>query len=333
MAVGNAIARHQIEEAWGVAGACRLRVAKDALFPLSVVHWQIERQDLSYIVIDATLLASQRLPFYANRLAAVLPVLEAAHRTGQLTRGSIPINLDDGPVMRGIAFCSNNPADLLIPDPVFVHRSGYQEVRDYWTSIPIPWHRRLPVVFWRGGPSGRWPEGDWRRLPRIVLCRLVRTIPSFDVGISHFAQLPEDAAEEVTRRGLCRAYIGEGSFNFYRYHIDIDGNTNSWPGLFIKLLSEGAVLKVASEFRQWYYGRLVPWQNYVPVNADLSDLIDKSRWLLANEEKAVAIGRMGHQLAKTMTYDAEIALAGATISDALTSVSARQTDDALEVRR
>jgi hypothetical protein len=318
--VTNAIAQHQFDTAWEGQGACRLRADREALFPLSVVHWQIERPDLSYVVMDATLLASPRLAFYAGRIAAVLPILEAAHEAGPLPSAAIPINLDDGPVVRGIAFCSRDPSDVLIPDPVFVRRAGYKQVRDYWTSIPIPWHRRLPVVFWRGGTSGRWPDSDWRSLPRIVLCEMVRTTPLFDVGISHFAQLPDEAKDEVTQRGLHRAYIGEGSFNFYRYHIDIDGNTNSWPGLFIKLLSGGTVLKIGSPygFRQWYYNRLVPWENYVPVQADMSDLIEKAEWLVANEAKALEIGMNGHKLADAMTYEAEIAIAGAAISRALT---------------
>ncbi len=318
-AVGSAIAQRRLDTAWEGQGACRLRAVEAALFPPSVVQWQIERPDLSHIVMDATLLTSPRLPFFGMRAAAVLPILEAAHQADRLPSTSVAINLDDGPATRGIAFCSHNPSDLLIPDPVFIHRAGYKQVREYWTSVPVPWHRRLPVVFWRGGTTGRWPDRDWRKLPRIVLCEMVRTMPLFDVGISHFAQLPDGAEEEITGRGLRRAYIGEGSFNFYRYHIDIDGNTNSWPGLFIKLLSGGVVLKVASPhgFRQWYYDRLVPWEHYVPVEADMSDLIEKAEWLLANEAKAIDIGTRGYQLANAMTYEAEIALAGTTISRAL----------------
>jgi hypothetical protein len=293
---------------------------EQAFLPLSAVQWQIEKPDLSRVILDRTLLSSPRLPFYAERLAAVLPLLEAAHRAGPLPPTSMIINLDDGPVVRGMAFSSNNPADLLIPDPVFVTRAGYQKVRDYWTDIPMPWHRRLPVVFWRGGTSGRAPGGDWRKLPRIVLCDMVRNLPLFDAGISHVAQIPEATEEEIRHRGLRRAFIGEGSFNFYRYHIDIDGNTNSWPGLFIKLLSGGAVLKIESPlaFRQWYYDRLVPWDNYVPVSADLSDLIEKAEWLAANDARAMEIGRRGHELANGMTYEAEVELAGAAIFGALT---------------
>ena len=58
-----------------------------------------------------------------------------------------------------------------------------------------------------------------------------------------------------------RDYVPEIAFPAYKFQIDIDGNTNSWPGLFQKLLTGSAILKVASPYgyRQWYYDRLRPW--------------------------------------------------------------------------
>ena len=52
-----------------------------------------------------------------------------------------------------------------------------------------------------------------------------------------------------------RPYVPMTDFNKYKYQIDIDGNTNAWPGLFQKLLTGSPVLKVASPygFRQWLY--------------------------------------------------------------------------------
>ena len=314
--IASANTQRELAAAWH--GACRITAASEPLFPLSTVQWEVDTPASSRVVLDATLLNSPRLPFYAVRLASVLPVLEAAHSAGPLPSCSIPINLDDGSVTRGIAFCSSHPDDLLVPDPVFIGRAGYQQVRDYWADVPVPWHRRLPVVFWRGGTSGHQPDGNWRKLPRLLLCEQVQTLPLFDVGISHFAQLPEGAEDEITKRGLRRAFIGEGSFNFYRYHIDIDGNSNSWPGFFIKLLSGGATLKVTSPlgYRQWYYERLAPWEHYVPVEADMSDLIEKADWLVANDAKAIAIGAAGRNLAEGMTLDAEVALAGQRVAAA-----------------
>ncbi len=214
-----------------------------------------------------------------------------------------------------MAFCSNNSLDLLVPDPIFISRNAYEPLRVAFAE-PVPWHRRLPVVFWRGGTSGRLRAGQgWQDLPRIRLCELARTEPLLDAGLSHVSQLGHEAEAEIRARGLIRARVSETLFNQYRFHIDIDGNTNSWPGLFIKLLSGSPVLKIASPhgFRQWYYDRLEPLVHYVPVAADMSDLLEKASWLLANDERAIEIGERARALALSMTRDSEVADAGKRI--------------------
>jgi hypothetical protein len=112
--------------------------------------------------------------------------------------------------------------------------------------------------------------------------------------------------EEIKASGLMRDSVPNYHFNRYRAHIDIDGRSNSWPGLFQKLLSGSPVLKVASPlgYRQWYYDRLVPWVNYVPVSADLSDLPDKAAWVLSHDIEARRIGEAGRTLAEAITYEA-----------------------------
>ena len=100
-----------------------------------------------------------------------------------------------------------------------------------------------------------------------------------------------------------RDFVPVHNLNRYRAHIDIDGRTNSWPGFFQKLLSGSPVLKVQSarRYRQWYYDRLRPWEHYVPVASDLTDLVDKAIWLLENDAQAQRIGLAGRAVADDMT--------------------------------
>ena len=95
-----------------------------------------------------------------------------------------------------------------------------------------------------------------------------------------------------------------------RYNLDIDGNSSSWQGLFMKLLAGGVVLKVTSPhgFRQWYYDRLMPWVNFVPVCSDLSDIIEAVDRLRSSPKLAREIAGNGRKLALAMTIEAEIKL-------------------------
>ena len=94
-----------------------------------------------------------------------------------------------------------------------------------------------------------------------------------------------------------RAYIPDHTLAFFRYHIDIDGASNAWRSLFLKLLSGSPVVKVESAwgFRQWYYDRLVPWVNYVPVRSDLADFIEAVEWIKAHDDEAQKIGQAGRE--------------------------------------
>ena len=127
------------------------------------------------------------------------------------------------------------------------------------------------------------------------------------------------AEDEIRASGLMADYVPITEFSKFSISIDIDGNTSSWPGLFQKLLTGCPVLKVASQrgFRQWYYQRLKPWINFVPIAADMSDLTDKIAWLRDHDDAARAIGAQGQALVFSMDYKGELMRAGRTIAAAL----------------
>ena len=101
-----------------------------------------------------------------------------------------------------------------------------------------------------------------------------------------------------------------------------DRNSNAWSGLFEKLLSGSVVLKVASpyNFRQWYYDELIPWVNFVPIDSDMSDLVEKIHWLHKNDDEARIIGENGARLANNLSYERELNRAFININEALTEI-------------
>jgi hypothetical protein len=244
----------------------------------------------------------------------------AAHRCGE-----IPVNVGDHGVVPGLAFSDYRPNYFLIPDPQFQSTRGYLDIRNGYASHEIPWPERVPLAFWRGATTGRYPAPgitDCFLLPRVRLCTLAQSRPDlFDVGLNRIVQMssPEDT-RALEESGLMRSAVPDAAFNQYRYQIDIDGNSNSWAGLFIKLLTGSPVLKVASPlgFRQWYYDLLEPWANFVPVASDMSDLIEKVEWLRDNADAARRIGERGRELATRLSYDAEIERCSATLVSAFT---------------
>src|SRR5690606_40217674 len=100
-----------------------------------------------------------------------------------------------------------------------------------------------------------------------------------------------------------------------KYAIDIDGWTNAWSNLLIRMHFGCCVLKVASAdgYRQWWYDRLIPWEHFVPVRADMSDLLEKIDWVRTNDSEAAAIASHGQPIDRCMALESETAHAARAV--------------------
>lgn len=219
---------------------------------------------------------------------------------------AVLIDISDFGDKQTLSFSGHEIANL-VPDSFFLSDYGYLTLRKHFTSNWIPWKDRRDVFFWRGSTTGMY--SNWRDLPRIRLCQWGRDRGSpIDFLISDMVQRSEREKSEIMQESICGNHVPANKFIEFKYHVDIDGNTNSWPGLFIKLLTGSPVLKVESEnnWKQWYYDRLVPWSNYVPVSSDMSDLGEVVDKLTKNPSLAEAIGINGRNLALDLSYVAEL---------------------------
>src|SRR5205807_1421300 len=151
-------------------------------------------------------------------------------------------------------------------------------------------------------------------LPRFRLCAAGANggylHGTLDAKLTNIVQASSaDEAESmrtfVEKKGLLSVQVPQIDFLRYRFQIDIDGNTNSWSFL-VKLLMGSCILKVVSSWRQWYYGGLRPWEHYVPVRNDLSDLKEQVEWCLANDERAREIAANGMKYAKSLVFGTEM---------------------------
>ncbi len=266
---------------------------------------------------------SRHLPFLVTRWLVALPLFVRLFADGAVPEGHLALNVGDVGREPGLAYCTNVEGFHLIPESEFLRQDGYAAIRAVVDGSPVPWSARRPQAFWRGATTGRMEPGlGWRSLPRIKMCQIAQAAPQaglFDVGISRLELRPDDPGRaEIPQAGLMRPRVELADFQSYRYQINIDGHTSA-GALFHKLLTGSPVMKVRSAqgWRQWYYDRLEAWENFVPVESDLGDLVEKTRWLEAHDGAAERIGQSGRRLAEAMTFDTEVAAGALTIAQAL----------------
>jgi hypothetical protein len=224
---------------------------------------------------------------------------------------------DQGPAGDAMIACAVEPDALLVPDWEFYGTKGYAAVRRHAATKPISWAKRDPTIVWRGSTTGAGtvasdamgPE-QTELIQRTRMCLLLRGQSGID---AKFATVVQDATRELARAQLKAARIfGERidalSWDARKFAIDIDGNSNAWSNLFTRLLLGCCVIKIGSKlgFRQWYYDGLRPWEHFVPVAPDMTDLIEKIEWCRTHEQACKEIAGNGQRFAMRRTYETEM---------------------------
>lgn len=207
----------------------------------------------------------------------------------------------------------------LIPDLYYFFERGYESFLPESASLPA-WSDRRPVVIWRGSTTGVVVGADLHtmgfatitlaQLPRYRMCRLLQSLGDrADVGFVAVVQCPQEERDGVaailSAQDLMQAYVSPSEMTAYKFLVDIDGNTNAWN--FLKRLRMGCcILKVDSPWIQWIYHRIEPWVHYVPVNANLSDLLEKVDWCLTHDAEAEQIAENARRFALSVSFEAEM---------------------------
>jgi hypothetical protein len=206
----------------------------------------------------------------------------------------------------------------LVPDLYFFNARGYEDYLLDETSLPA-WNERKDQLIWRGVSTGilGLTMDNLPELARYRLCQKAADLGSLaDCGMNMIVQAFPDQHDEITAhceaRGYMRAYLPMDEMRRYKLIVDIDGNTNSWN--FLQKLRLGCcVLRVESDWRQWFSDGLQPWSEYVPVASDLSNLAERVDWCLSQPKAAQEIARRGRLFALARPFAREMKAAACTM--------------------
>jgi len=289
----------------------------------ALLQWDISADGEHRFTFDSSVLRDDNTRNEILNFYWEFPLLAHYAAQPEAETGSVLLNRGDIGQRPGLAYCDNRPDFFLIPDAGFVPSEGYRWAREVLKKNRIPWQDRRPVAFWRGATTGmKSSQRAWRGLERIRLCEIARTHQNtglFDVGISGLTQISDpDVTREIMDSGLVLGRVPWQDWGLYKYLIIIDGNSSPYSNLIQALLTGSAALRVESSraLRQWFYTDLIPWHHYIPIAPDMSDLLDKVRWLVRNDDYARKVGENGRAVAEAMTIERELQRSVPVISSA-----------------
>lgn len=235
----------------------------------------------------------------------------------------IVVNASDGdiPGNARYSFSTTTVTSTPLPDAHFFRNYGYRATDAYAASNAVAWADRSDDIVWRGQTNGVGLYSLDKEMSDIpgVIQRLRMALKCQEIGVDfRFIPRPNRPSDRLLAdAGLVGDYIPTHDWGGMKYAIDIDGFTNAWCNLMQRLKLGCCVLKVESPFGyyQWYYHRLVAWEHFVPIRADLADLAERVDWVRTHPEKARDIATRGQELAREMTFESECKLAAEAIEE------------------
>jgi hypothetical protein len=154
----------------------------------------------------------------------------------------------------------------------------------------ISWNKRKSIAVFRGSSSGSGvtPETN-NRLKLAILSKNTPPDtdgqPLLDAGITDWNLRPRKNSDSPYLKTIEKDKLNIDLVSFltidkqteYKYVVNVDGHSSAYR-LSLELESGFCVLLVESKYRLWFRDLMKPYQHYIPVKEDLSDLLAQIKW-------------------------------------------------------
>ncbi|KAF7309376.1 CAP10 domain-containing protein [Mycena indigotica] len=200
-------------------------------------------------------------------------------------------------------------ADIVMPGEFYYRESWWAGKFEHPNNIP--WEDKKDVLYWRGKSNGgHIRHSNHKSFPRFRLIDLarqpeVKAKGLLDVRITEWHEWhctdncdAESIKSEYNITG--HKEPREDAYKF-KYLLDIDGN--SFSGRYLGLLRSGGLVFKSTAFAEFFTPWLIPYEHFIPVRVDLSDLVEKVEWARNNDAEARRIQEAGRIFAEKILTD------------------------------
>ena len=210
--------------------------------------------------------------------------------------------------------------DILIPthedwarvqsfENIFFSKSRITTIND---SKKIKWNEKKPIAVFRGSSTGKGVTIETNQRLQIAYMSSLKMIdkndnlPYLDAGITKWNIRPRKLSglkklQTIKIESLPFQLVPFLSLNEqseYKYIIHIDGHVSAFR-LSSELSTQSLLLIVQSEWKVWYSDKLKPYEHYIPIKKDLSDLISQIEWCKLNDQKCETISTNAYNFFQT----------------------------------
>lgn len=249
----------------------------------------VNRRDFPILKRDATepynhIYDSEEFPLISHRYEKYAPILSS---TTCDNFADIPIpTIDDW-------------ARVKAPEGAFFEKTHN---RDYNCVFDTPWEQKKPIAVFRGGSTGAGTTIATN--PRLRVAKMSSDklkdpndgLLYLDAGITDWNLRPRKLEGEPYLKtieikdlpfGLVPKLTPEEQSR-YKYIVHIQGHSAAFR-LSLEMSMGCVILLVETKYNLWFSRMIKPYEHYIPVKSDLSDLVEKIRWCKENDGKCKKI--------------------------------------------
>lgn len=162
----------------------------------------------------------------------------------------------------------------------------------------VEWENKKPIAVFRGTTTGCGYTAETNM--RLKLSKMKSE--DLNVGIvKHTHQLKFDPKEGLgtinSKEFPTVPLMPMSEQATHKYIIHIDGNVAAYRFL-TTMMTGSLILKVEGPYTLWIDHLLKPGKHYIPVKADLSDLLEVMEWCKSHDDKCKKIALAGYEFAK-----------------------------------
>ena len=165
------------------------------------------------------------------------------------------------------------------------------------------WEQKEESAVWRGGLTDLGlPNGlseSVSSCPRYFISKLSNQYPaSVDAGINWIWNAGDPMVPILEKEQIVKGHLTKREHLLHKYLPVLDGHMCTYPGYQWRLLSNSAAFKQDSDQIQWFYAALEPYRHFVPIQNDLSDLLERIEWAKEHDDEVQAISANAQEFAR-----------------------------------
>ena len=192
---------------------------------------------------------------------------------------------------------------------------NYDDIANFYKANPkmkTRWaDKKIAKAVFRGGPTGcGYTE---RTNMRIKLAMM--DSPLLDVELTgKGATIDSNSIRFDPKYGMgmlntgiksSKSFLTMADQSNYKYIIHVDGNVNAYR-LLTTMATGSLILRVTSQYKSWVDHLIKHMEHYVPVKADMSDLLGVIQWCKKHDAECQRIANAGAEFARKVLSEAYV---------------------------